>query len=388
MKKLLTSLTIGLVALAFGATAVEASTGAKAVPKQTNINKIYFNKDAANVYAVSIKVNTALTGSMNYVYSPSLFLHDSVLAGLRSDLADDYSKLISSVGAEMAVAMLFEYQATGAIADTMNKLSAEQKKDIDWANVSALMKNQTVIPGRDAGTKVDENEGAIDGKTLEEIDDVSNHDGVYREYLLSSSSSERYGYVDGVLTLIEDINLDLYKVVIHSITATKKVSPLVLDMTGSGKLEASNGQYLPHSDVDFKNTIVADFYGDGFEIAMEWVGPNDGLLVAPKADGTVDMSCLFGTAGGYDTGYEKLSLYADANGIVKGDVLKGLAVWQDKNGNGIADAGEVTSCTELGITSINAKHKAFVSSFEMNGKTQKMWDWWPSAAELRVVAAK
>ena len=148
---------------------------------------------------------------------------------------------------------------------------------------------------------------------------------------------------------------------------------------------------MPGHDAVKEGNIIGDFFGDGFEIAMEWVGPQDGLLVAPKADGSVDMSCLFGTAGGYENGYEKLSLY-DKNGDMKvnGEELNDLAIWQDANGNGIADAGEVKSVKSLGITSINVEFNKenFVSSFERNGQTYKMWDWWPNAVELVKLAAK
>ncbi len=387
MRKILLLLMVGIFSLAL-VSAVYAATGSKVAPKKTNINKNYTNDKPTDVYAVTIRSTTASNATFNYIYSPSLLLHDAILAGLAGDLKDPFKSLIASVGAEMANALLFEYQATGDIKKAVDKLNKNQIAKIDWSNVAAVIRNQSIVPGRDAGTTVGEDDDAIDEGALEDIEKVNNKGGVDREYVLGSSSSVSYAYVDGVLQMVEDINLDLYKVKIHSITATKRVSPIVLDMTGNGKLEASNGQYLPHETTDLKNTIVADFYGDGFEIAMEWVGPNDGLLVAPKADGTIDMSCLFGTSGGYDTGYEKLSLYADNNGIVKGDALKGLSVWQDKNGNGIADAGEVTSCTELGITSIDVKHKGFVSSFQINGKTQRMWDWWPNAVELRTVAAK
>ena len=207
---------------------------------------------------------------------------------------------------------------------------------------------------------------------------------------LSVSSTTRLAMVDGVLTEVTTQTESLYKTSIYIEQGRKYISPIVLDMTGNGVLQASDGQHMPGHSYVKENNIVADFFGDGFEIAMEWVGPQDGLLVAPKADGSVDMSCLFGVAGGYESGYEKLSLYdKNDDGKVSGDELIGLAVWQDANTNGVADPGEVQSVQTLGITSLALTDKLdFTSSFERNGKSYKMWDWWPNAVELIKVAAK
>jgi len=165
------------------------------------------------------------------------------------------------------------------------------------------------------------------------------------------------------------------------------VSPIVLDMSGSGKLEASGGRWLPHpGKFDHSHQVVFDFFHNGFPVFMEWVGPHDGLLVEPKADGTVDGSCLFGTQGGWADGYAKLaSRDANGDGKLTGDELKGLAIWVDANGNGQVDPGEVKTLDELGITEINVRHNRYASSFVMNGQEHRMWDWWPSASEVRKV---
>lgn len=42
---------------------------------------------------------------------------------------------------------------------------------------------------------------------------------------------------------------------------------------------------MPGHDCVPANSVLAGFYGDGFEIAMEGGGPRDGLLVFHKADG-------------------------------------------------------------------------------------------------------
>jgi hypothetical protein len=163
------------------------------------------------------------------------------------------------------------------------------------------------------------------------------------------------------------------------------VSPIVLDLSGKGKLEASNGQYLPHpGKMDKNNMVVFDYFNNGFPIAMEWVGPNDGLLVETQADGSVNGSTLFSLTGGWSNGYEELSLRdTNADKVLKADELKGLSVWQDKNRNTKADEGEMQTVEDLKISEISLKHRVFKSSFVMDGKTHTMWDWWPSAYEIK-----
>lgn len=168
--------------------------------------------------------------------------------------------------------------------------------------------------------------------------------------------------------------------------STVCVSPLVLDLDGDGKLEASNGQWLPHpmTKESTARRAVFDFYGNGFPVELEWVGANDGLLVMPKADGSIDGTCLFGTATGFDSGFHHLATL-DKNGDFKisGQELEGLAVWQDKNGDAVAVASEVTPVQAMGIKEIGLKHTKMVGSVTINGKQMKMWDWWPNGFDLR-----
>ncbi len=401
MKKILTTLAVGVMVLGLSA-ASDAATGVRVGPslKQSevkvttqstyNVSIDLYNGNASSYYGSKM-------GSFKYSYTPSV--NGEMGASFELLESSGYGPMNwvdnSSVG--------FGWYYGGA-----NKLTADL---LDWSDIVSVANNTRICPGRTQaifgnGSRLAINSDAASiasvgvgyakdsiGSSIV-VKDQNALNNFYEQNKTTTSimelvgSSVEYVYLDGVLTAVTKEVINQKNTDIYNLAIIKSVSPIVLDVSGSGKLQASKGQYLPHEGVDLKNTIIADFYGDGFEIAMEWVGPQDGLLVAPKADGTVDMSCLFGTAGGYDNGFEKLSLYADANGIVKGDALSSLAVWQDTNGNGIADAGEVKSCKELGITSISANHKMFVSSFEMNGKTQKMWDWWPSATEVTKIASK
>ena len=171
----------------------------------------------------------------------------------------------------------------------------------------------------------------------------------------------------------------------YTVTGELYSSPIVLDLVGSGTIEASQGHWQPHPNSFYpKSRRLFDFFGNGFPVAMEWVGPNDGLLVQPKADGTVDGSCLFGNASGYTHGYEHLAtLDTNLDGKVSGKELAGLSVWQDKNTNAKCDPGELRTVKELGISEFNLHHTDFKSTYVINGKTQAMFDWWPTMFEIK-----
>jgi len=65
----------------------------------------------------------------------------------------------------------------------------------------------------------------------------------------------------------------------YTFYANSTETPIVLDMDGDGKLEASNGEWITHEMVVTAEKLVTfDMNADGFDELTEWVGPNDGLL--------------------------------------------------------------------------------------------------------------
>jgi len=176
----------------------------------------------------------------------------------------------------------------------------------------------------------------------------------------------------------------------YNLYVEAKQTPIIFDMDGDGKLEASNGQWLPHSESfnakeAAEKLVSFDINGDGFDEMTEWVGANDGLLLVYEADKPVTAKNLFGNEGGkYQNGFEKLSLLdADKDEKLSGDELKTLSVWQDKNGNAKVEEGEVTSIADLGVTEIGTTHKGGVSYFIHNGTRKAMWDWYPVTFEKK-----
>jgi predicted nucleic acid-binding Zn-ribbon protein len=171
----------------------------------------------------------------------------------------------------------------------------------------------------------------------------------------------------------------------YNIQAYSTTTPLVLDMDGDGKLEASKGQHLPHElATDPANMVNFDINGDGFDELVEWVGPNDGLLVRYTEGEEMTGLNLFGSATGFQDGYQSLSvLDANKDNVISGAELEGLSVWQDANGNAKVDAGEIKTVQALGITAINVTHIGLKSSFQRDGKYATMWDWHPCTIVVR-----
>jgi len=176
----------------------------------------------------------------------------------------------------------------------------------------------------------------------------------------------------------------------YNLYVEAKQTPIVFDMDGDGKLEASNGKWLPHSESfnakeAAEKLVSFDINGDGFDEMTEWVGANDGLLLVYEADKPVTAKNLFGNEGGkYQNGFEKLSLLdADKDEKLSGDELKTLSVWQDKNGNAKVEEGEVSSIADLGVTEIGTTHKGGVSYFIHNATRKAMWDWYPVTFEKK-----
>lgn len=123
--------------------------------------------------------------------------------------------------------------------------------------------------------------------------------------------------------------------------------PLVVDLDGDGvELLAL------HEGVNF------DLFASGRATAVAWVGADDALLTMDiNGDGVInDGSELFGDVeGGHAHGFAHLAtLDDDGNGAIDADdaAFARLSLWQDANGNGVTDAGELTAITDAGVVRI------------------------------------
>lgn len=130
--------------------------------------------------------------------------------------------------------------------------------------------------------------------------------------------------------------------------APSAASPLVLDLDGDGvELTTFNAE---------TTATFFDIDGDGFAEQTAWVGADDGLLARDlDQSGTIDsVDELFGspTIDGF-----ALLATPDSNGdhVINqyDDVWSDLVVWQDANGDGVTQDGELHTLSSLGIVSID-----------------------------------
>ncbi len=163
-------------------------------------------------------------------------------------------------------------------------------------------------------------------------------------------------------------------------------SPIVLDLDRDNTVDTNRNIWTPHAPEFFsERTAFFDLTGDERPEYCEWLGQKAGLLVKPNADGTISgANNLFGTAGGYSNGYEKMALTLDKdnNGLVEGEELEGLYIWKDNNGNAVCEKAELIPVKSLGIESISTSHKNFKSTYRRNGTSLSTWDWWPTGFEV------
>lgn len=101
-----------------------------------------------------------------------------------------------------------------------------------------------------------------------------------------------------------------------------------------------------------------DLAGDDLHREWPWVRPGTSLLCwDPAGTGQVSSGrALFGSATwwiAFRNGYEALAILDDnADGVLTGDELQGIAAWTDANANGVSERGEVRPLAALGITAI------------------------------------
>ena len=86
----------------------------------------------------------------------------------------------------------------------------------------------------------------------------------------------------------------------------------------------------------------------------------------------------------WQDGYEALSsLDDDGDGVLRGAELRGLALWQDRNGDGVSAPGEVCPVEAFGITAISCSTESNSGGMVWNphgmtfddGTSRPTYDW-------------
>ncbi len=158
------------------------------------------------------------------------------------------------------------------------------------------------------------------------------------------------------------------------------VTPIIFPLTANASFQRLTAT---------SKRVSFDMMGDGIRRRWSWVTPDAGFLVwNPKRNGRVTSGYqLFGMVTWcimWKSGYEPLArLDNDRNGWLEGRELEGIGVWQDRNGNGVCDAGEVLTLKQLGIARIAVRGQRKMGGVLSNpqgivkrdGSTLPTFDW-------------
>lgn len=178
--------------------------------------------------------------------------------------------------------------------------------------------------------------------------------------------------------LADQINADV--VAIDS--KPQAITPIVFRVEGEAPTHLDE-LLDPALEVNF------DLDGDGTAERRPWVHPDTAILVwDPEREGNITSGKqLFGNMTFFmlfDDGYQALdSLDNNRDGHLAGDELAGLALWHDRNANGVSDEGEVTPIEATSVQSI-ATHQTGREGIHprneaglvlSDGETRPTWDW-------------
>ncbi|MFK7788263.1 MAG: hypothetical protein AB8C95_02065 [Phycisphaeraceae bacterium] len=137
-------------------------------------------------------------------------------------------------------------------------------------------------------------------------------------------------------------------------------------------------------------SVNFDLDADGVAERRPWVNPDTAILVwDPDNTGTITTGVqLFGNMTFrmlFSDGYRAMdSLDDNRDGKLAGKELAGLALWHDRNSNGVSDKGEVTPIADTPIRAIatsqtdkvNGLHPMHTAGLILdNGTTRPTWDW-------------
>jgi Haemolysin-type calcium binding protein related domain len=156
----------------------------------------------------------------------------------------------------------------------------------------------------------------------------------------------------GINGLLADIGNDVlsnpigaaYALTTGDLFGFSSVDPLVIDLSGAGLNLTSLSTSSPYFN-----------WGAGqISVQTGWIGTGAGFLVLENSSGQIGSSNLFGP--GASSGFAALqALDSNGDGVINSsdaDFSK-LAVWEDTNGDGVAESGEVFTLAQLGIQSIS-----------------------------------
>jgi hypothetical protein len=177
-------------------------------------------------------------------------------------------------------------------------------------------------------------------------------------------------YEAPIVKLIED------KIAVLQKLPHGPITPIVLSFRSGATLD---GLLAPGTRVKF------DLDGTGRDQSYSWLQPDTALLVwDPERTGRITSGRqLFGTVTWWmfwENGYQALAaLDDDHDGWLRGHELSGLALWFDRNQNGISDPGEVIPIEEAGVEAIAVHADSSLmnprGAVLKDGRVLPTWDW-------------
>jgi hypothetical protein len=117
----------------------------------------------------------------------------------------------------------------------------------------------------------------------------------------------------------------------------------------------------PEELIDRTARVAFDLDGSGLPQSWTWITKDAAWLVyEPQRTGKVTSALqLFGNVTFWcfwEDGYQALAALDDnGDGVLTGKELEGLAVWHDRNGDGVCDPGEVVPVASLRIVAISCR---------------------------------
>ena len=161
---------------------------------------------------------------------------------------------------------------------------------------------------------------------------------------------------DGVDTLS-----NIEKLIFRNGETVTLATPIILDLDGMGVGTMLASQSSAMFDID----------GDGVADDTSWIGATEGFLFLDRdrngtVSGIAELSFINDVAGAHSDLEGLRAFDSDADGTLSSSDIRfpDFGVWQDRNGDGIAQGGEALSLSAANVRSINLAASATEAAWE------------------------
>ncbi|MBT0730466.1 calcium-binding protein, partial [Rosenbergiella nectarea] len=277
--------------------------------------------------------------------------------------SDIYSALGNITSAASTLALT---AAAGAVSAPLALTAAAALTVIGAVLTIASLADKGTIPDeymdniRDALKPLSDTLGDAYDNTIEYLSDMLDSADNALDALADSINNALNSLLDFITPFLEDgaqdaANSAAGQAAEAAGNAANLASPLIVDLDSDGVETAEAPVYFDHD-------------GNGYAQLSGWVGKDDGLLVLDLNGNHIidDGSELFGnntmssSGNTAKNGFQALADYdSNHDGIINNedDIFSRLQIWQDRNGDGVTDEGELLSMEQAGIAAIHLNWK-------------------------------